>query len=116
MEQLAAFMPTYHAGDFNRNGIVDAADYVFWRKTMGQTVNMGTAADGNLNGNIDADDVRVWEANFGKTYSSGVGSGARLYEGGAAVPEPDARSLIAMAASILIVAAHRPRARLLAGN
>jgi hypothetical protein len=115
MEQLAAFMPTYHAGDFNRSGAVDAADYVYWRKTMGQTVNMGTAADGNVNGTIDSDDVRVWEANFGKTYSSGAGSGGGLSGSGAAVPEPDARSLIAMAASILIVAARRPKAQLLAG-
>jgi GH25 family lysozyme M1 (1,4-beta-N-acetylmuramidase) len=116
MEQLAAFMPTYHAGDFNRSGTVDAADYVFWRKTMGQTVNMGTAADGNLNGTIDADDVRVWEANFGKTYSSGAGGDAGISGGDAAVPEPDARLLIALAAPVLIVAARRSRARLLAGN
>ena len=56
MEQLAQFIPTYHAGDFDRSGNVDAADYVTWRKTLGLTVNMGTAADGNLNGAVDLDD------------------------------------------------------------
>ena len=29
--------------------VVDAADYVVWRKTLGQTVNRGTSADGDGN-------------------------------------------------------------------
>jgi GH25 family lysozyme M1 (1,4-beta-N-acetylmuramidase) len=85
MEQLASFIPTYHAGDFDRSGNVDAADYITWRKTLGQTVNMGTAADGNLNGAVDLDDYRVWRANFGVAYS--VGSGNTV-DSNSTVPEP----------------------------
>ena len=36
-------------GDYNKNGIVDAADYVVYRKTLGQT-GAGLPADGNGNG------------------------------------------------------------------
>lgn len=53
-------------GDYNNNGIVDAADYVLWRKTRGQT-GSGLAADGNKDNRIDAADYNVWKANFGLT-------------------------------------------------
>ena len=32
---------TLAAGDYNRNGVTDAADYVVWRKTLGQTGPIG---------------------------------------------------------------------------
>jgi hypothetical protein len=57
-------------GDFDHNGVVDAADYVVWRSGLGTTY---TQADYN-----------VWRAHFGQS-SSGAGSGAD-----AAVPEPTA--------------------------
>ncbi|HJQ78320.1 MAG TPA: hypothetical protein VJ828_00115 [Lacipirellulaceae bacterium] len=43
-------------GDFNNDGIVDAADYVVWRKTIGSQ----TAYD-------------AWRANFGSTGDTGTG-------------------------------------------
>jgi hypothetical protein len=52
------------AGDYNQNGIVDAADYVVWRKTLGQ-VGANLAADGNYNGQIDPGDSDVWRMRFG---------------------------------------------------
>lgn len=66
-------------GDYNANGVVDAADYVVWRNTLGQT-GSGLAADGNFNNQIDSGDFNVWKAYFGQT----AGSGAAL----TAVPEP----------------------------
>jgi hypothetical protein len=57
-------------GDYNGNEVVDAADYVVWRKTMGSS--LGLAADGNRNGMIDSGDYDVWRANFGGTSASQV--------------------------------------------
>jgi len=76
-------------GDYNLNGVVDAADYVVWRNTFGLTSPLN--ADGNLNGTIDAGDYDVWKANFGKLIT---GSGNAL--GAAAVPEPCGALLLAI--------------------
>jgi hypothetical protein len=58
-------------GDYNQNGVVDAADYVVWRSTVGE-IGLGLAADGDGNNKIDAGDYYVWRAHFGSTASAGV--------------------------------------------
>jgi hypothetical protein len=70
-------------GDYNRNGVVDAADYGLWRNSMGQT-GPGLAADGNGNNLIDGGDYSVWKANYGRTASSSFASGAAI----PGIPEP----------------------------
>jgi hypothetical protein len=57
-------------GDYNRNHSVDAADYVVWRKTVGNTVAQFTGADGNGNLQIDSMDYLVWRSQFGITDTS----------------------------------------------
>jgi hypothetical protein len=81
------------AGDYNANGVVDAADYSIWRKTLGQS-GTALAADGNANGQIDAGDLAVWRAHFGQTAGSGAGAGAN-----AAVPEPATLVMLVLAAA-----------------
>lgn len=49
-------------GDYNRDNIVNAADYTVWRDTIGSTTNLG--ADGNDNRVIDQGDYTIWKANF----------------------------------------------------
>jgi hypothetical protein len=62
------------AGDYNRNGEVDTADYVVWRKLLGSTVPSFGAGDGTGDGLVNADDHGVWRANFGSTLPSGAGA------------------------------------------
>ena len=60
-------------GDYNRDGTVDAADYVVWRNGLGTTYTQA--------------DYDVWRANFGQT----IGSGGALPSAdplSIAVPEP----------------------------
>jgi hypothetical protein len=61
--------------DYNRDGIVDAADYTVWRYSLGSTMNL--AADGNQNGTIDSGDYDVWKMHFGES-ALGSGAGASL--------------------------------------
>ena len=74
------------AGDFDKNGVVDAADYVLWRKSAGQ-VGVGLAADGTGNGVVDVADYNLWRSRFGATVA-GSAVGAVM------VPEPAALSLL----------------------
>ena len=60
-------------GDYNRNGMVDAADYVLWRNTLGNVVAAFSGADGNGSGTIDPGDYSLWRGNFG--HSAGPGAG-----------------------------------------
>jgi subtilisin-like proprotein convertase family protein len=64
------------AGDYNRNLVVDASDYVLWRKTLGSHVTSFSAADGDGNGIVEQADLAIWRANFGQSLQgSGAGSG-----------------------------------------
>ena len=81
-------------GDYNFDGIVDAADYIVWRKTLGQT-GFGLAADGNANNQIDPLDYNVWRAHFGETAGSGNGE---VGQGQTAVPEPNSILLLILGA------------------
>ncbi|MCC7086749.1 MAG: hypothetical protein IT427_17245, partial [Pirellulales bacterium] len=57
-------LPAAVFGDFNSDGLVDAADYVVWRKFVGATVPAYTSADGSGNGAIGVEDYDVWRAHF----------------------------------------------------
>lgn len=60
-------------GDFNIDGTVDAADYVFYRKTNGIVVPPYDGADGSGNGSVGAEDLDIWVQNFGQSIGSGAG-------------------------------------------
>ena len=86
--------PPPPSGDYNGNGIVDAADYTTWRDTLGQSVAMdGDGADGDESGMIDAGDYTYWVERFGNVVPEGgpAISGATAGLSGSAnstVPEP----------------------------
>jgi hypothetical protein len=72
------------AGDYNHNGVVDAADYTVWRDGLGTTY---TQADYN-----------IWKANFGAHAGSGSGAAA-------GVPEP--ASLLLLLSGTLAICSRR---------
>jgi hypothetical protein len=75
---LTDFVPDMIPGDYNNDGAVDAADYVVWRRGLGNTYQPAH--------------YDLWRANFGRTVTSANGaaqSGSpRLGEPAGAVPEP----------------------------
>jgi hypothetical protein len=86
--------PTVVPGDYNQNGIVDAADYVLWRDTLDQTVPPGTGADGTgpaggPDGVVNQLDYDFWRAHFGTSATSTSATAL------AAVPEPASWLLLA---------------------
>ncbi|MEX0611537.1 MAG: glycosyl hydrolase family 18 protein [Pirellulales bacterium] len=101
-------LPSAAMGDFNNDGMVDAADYLVWRSTMGQS-GILLAADGNGNGEIDDGDYDVWRAHFGESVA-GSGSGSAT-SGQNAVPEPKSLLLLGAGAMLLAVAAGLGRQR-----
>jgi GH35 family endo-1,4-beta-xylanase len=81
-------------GDYNRDGEVDAADFVVWMKMSHTSVTVpGTFADGNHDGFVDMDDYVVLVKHLGNVMP---GSG-----GAANVPEPAAAAFIILAAGAL---------------
>ncbi len=62
-EMLSVSLP----GNANGDNAVNAADYVLWRKTLGQTVTPHTQADASGNGLVDQSDYNVWRNDFGAT-------------------------------------------------
>jgi hypothetical protein len=102
LERIAVLPPR---GDFNQNGAVDAADYVIWRKTVGQTGD-GLAADvaGPLfdspNGVVDDYDYRFWRARFGEQSATAVTGSFQPMS--TSVPEPTAVLLLTIACSPFI--------------
>lgn len=69
------------AGDYDRNAVVDAADFVLWRKNIGQYLVQYNGADGSGNGIVDQADYNTWRTHFAAPTGTGAGSAG-------AIPEP----------------------------
>jgi hypothetical protein len=81
--------PTGLLGDFNEDDVVDAADYVVWRKN--ETDNNPLPNDDGLLTQVERFDL--WRANFGDTPGSGAG-------GSAPIPEPASWLMLVMSALV----------------
>jgi hypothetical protein len=77
-------------GDYNQNGVVDAADYDVWRKKSGSS----TSLPNDDTPGVGPDDFTRWRAHFGQT-RSGSGAGSELVSG-SSVPEPSSLGLLAV--------------------
>src|SRR5262249_18269296 len=73
-------------GDYNNNGVVDAADYVLWRKGGPLQNEVDTP------GTVNAADYAAWRARFGNTSGAAGGISSTV------IPEPSASVLLCAAA------------------
>jgi hypothetical protein len=81
-------------GDYNDDNLVDAADYVVWRKNQG---TMNTLPNDPHGGTIDADQYNTWQTNFGDSPGAGAAAAQELFA--AALPEPSTCYLAGAAAA-----------------
>jgi hypothetical protein len=99
--RLTEFMATVTesvAGDYNQDGIVNAADYIVWRNHEGTEFDLPNR-DPEAMGNIDQADYQFWVENFGNTSGSGssIPHSAFRIPNSSAVPEPSGIILAAIA-------------------
>lgn len=69
------------AGDYNNNGVVDAADYTLYRDVLSTSTSL---PNDTTPGTVTAADYTVWQANFGQGGQSAA----------ATVPEPTAIAVV----------------------
>jgi hypothetical protein len=84
-------LPALKPGDYNADGVVDQADYNYWRSNFGSLNRL--AADGNNSNQVDSADYVVWR----KSLMAG-GLGAEV-----SVPEPLGDPLVAIAIGMIIL-------------
>ncbi len=82
--QLMVALPIL-VGDYNSDGMVDAADYTVWRDSVGSTSSL--AADGNNDGVVDDGDYQLWTSRLGSVAAPVATS---------SVPEPSALSVVVL--------------------
>ena len=63
-------------GDYNQNGVVDAADYTVWRNNLGANIALPNEDPDQTPGWVTAEDYDVWKAHFGQTLPLGSGGAA----------------------------------------
>jgi cyclophilin family peptidyl-prolyl cis-trans isomerase len=98
-----AFTLTVNTGDYNRDGVVDAGDYVVWRKMYNPSVAVTaySGADGSGDGFVNDADYLIWQRNLGNIRGSSSGGG-----GSSSVPEPSSVALL-LGAALIIGRCHR---------
>lgn len=76
------------AGDYNADGVVDAADYTVWRDSLNDTgLTPFSGADGDGDGQVTSSDYDVWRDNYGALFGAAPEAVAE------AVPEPASLAL-----------------------
>ena len=64
-------------GDYNGNGIVDAADYTVWRDHLGQTFALPNEGTGQTPGTVSIEDYNFWKSAIRGDLRSRSGSSGR---------------------------------------
>ncbi len=83
------------AGDYNRDGVVNGADYIVWRNTSGAAGFY--AADGTDDHLVSQLDYSYWRQLYGSIQSDGASGQATV-----GVPEPSSAALCLLTAGLLM--------------
>jgi hypothetical protein len=102
-QYLTIDFPTPLPGDYNTDGIVDAADYTVWRDRLGS----GVSLPNDTTPGVGVDDYTRWKDNFG---ASTAGSAAATGET-AGVPEPATTILLVLGMTAVAAVARSISAR-----
>ena len=95
--------PDRTRGDYNGDGVVDAADYTVWRDSHGSDEDHH--ADGNDDGMIDDDDLVVWRDRYGDDLNEPANAG------NSQAPEPVSLALLLVCGAASMAGRPRPRLR-----
>lgn len=78
-------------GDFNDDGMVDAADYTVWRNNLGLADTV-LNSNGDASGIVDAGDYTLWSTNYGTSQPATA----------SAIPEPSSVILLCFASTSML--------------
>ena len=87
-------------GDFNNDGVVDAADYTAWRNHLGDPTEQDINFHGDGRGGVDAVDYDKWKQHYADSLDTSGGGGVPSLH--ANVPEPTALLLSAIATLVAL--------------
>jgi hypothetical protein len=104
IDEFPSLVEPILAGDYNDNGVVDAADYTVWRDHLGQNFQLPNEVDGVSPGIVTAADYTEWKLRFGDMLA-GSGSIAQAI----AVPEPAGGTLAVVTLVWLAIRTDRSR-------
>lgn len=86
-------------GDYSSDGVINAADYVVWRNTLGSTTDL--RADGSGNSRVGSEDYDIWVDRFNNASGHGVALGENVGAGSdGAVPEPNSLVIFLTAVAV----------------
>ncbi len=86
------------AGDYNNDGIVDAADYVVWRNHLGSDFPLPNEVA--TPGSVTVEDYDVWKSNYGKSWEPAAEGQMAI----APVPESEAAAVLIFGICVAAVA------------
>lgn len=86
------------AGDFNRSGAVDHADYLLWKQQFGFSGSV--LADGNGDGAVNLADYTLWRDNLGAAFAVSPGAAGALQ-----VAEPASSQAALLAIAVCLISA-----------
>lgn len=96
--------PLSLAGDYNGNGLVDAADYSVWRDAL--TAASTSLLNDPTPGTVDESDFAYWRDHYGEVLGAGAGV-AGSASASSAVPEPTSALLATVAGALITLIERR---------